>query len=579
MAKKLDKVDVVTVGVGWMGGIVAAELTKAGYHVVGLDKGKEKDIKDYLHTHDELRYHLRGEGTNKLTGETITYRNKLDQDAKPVRDHSMIAWGEGIGGGGSHWGAQTHRYYPYDFEIRSKTIEKYGEDKIPEGMTLQDWGITYEELEPHFDKFEKVAGISGEPDPNYPERSDDYPTPPLVKNEQMHMFEEAAIKLGYNPFVIPTGTLSEQYTNPDGEKLNACQYCGFCTPNYCEYGAKADPVLTVIPTAQKTGNFELRTYSRVIRILHENGEAKGVVYEDTRTGEQFEQPADLVVLTSFVFNNIRLLLLSEIGAPYNPKTGEGIIGRNFTDHHGSTSSVGLYDDKKFNNYVSTGAYGMAITNFTGDLIDHTNLDFLHGAQIEVRILGNTPISSNAIPEDTPQWGKEFKERSLFYYNRAVTLASQRATLPFKHNYLDLDPTYTDSNGDPLIRITYDYSDNDRGIHDFIQEKHAEILEEMGATHIIKYPMQEHFDGVLAFQHNGGGAIMGDDPETSAVNSYLQMWDMNNLFVCGSSAFPHFGVTNPTTTAAALTYRATEGMIEFLKNGGQLVEAKSQKKQV
>lgn len=194
---------------------------------------------------------MRGEGYEKLTNETYTVRNTLEEDARPIRDKSTAVIGEGIGGGGSHWGAQTHRYYPYDFEIRSKTIEKYGEEKIPENMTLQDWGITYDELEPYYDKFEKMAGISGEPDPNYPERSDDYPTPPLKKNRQMLLFEEAVKKMGYNPFVIPSGTLSEQYTNPDGETLNACQYCGFCGSNYCEYGAKADPVMTVIPTAKK----------------------------------------------------------------------------------------------------------------------------------------------------------------------------------------------------------------------------------------------------------------------------------------------------------------------------------------
>lgn len=573
MVTKLDKVDVVTVGVGWMGGIVAAELTKAGYHVVGLDKGKDKNIKDYLHTHDEVRYSVRGEGYQKLTDETYTMRHTLNDEAAPIRDKSSAIVGEGIGGGGSHWGAQTHRYYPYDFEIQSQTAEKYGEDKIPEDMTIQDWGITYDELEPYYDMFEKMAGISGEPDPNYPERSNPYPNPPLKKNESMRMFEEATKKLGYKPFVIPTGTVSEQYTNPDGQQLNACQYCGFCEPNYCEYGAKADPVITVIPTAQKTGNFELRTHSKVIRVLHDGGKATGVLYEDTRTGQQFEQPADLVVLTSFTFNNVRLLLLSEIGNPYDPKTGTGVIGKNFTDHHGATVTLGLFDDKKFNTYATTGAYGMAVTDFTGDIFDHTDLNFLHGGQIENRMFANGPVSSNITLPDTPQWGREFKKDSLFYHHRHVQMLSQKASLPYKDHYLDLDPQYKDENGDPLIRMTFDYSDNDRAIHEFIQEKHVGILKEMGATHIIEAPLADHYDGVIRAQHNSGGTIMGEDPETSAVNNYLQMWDMDNLFVSGASVFPHFSCTNPTTTAGALAYRSVEGMIEYLENGGQLVQAK------
>lgn len=578
MAKKLNKVDVVTVGVGWMGGIVAAELTKAGFNVVGLEKGSERTREDYLHTHDELRYTIRGEMESKLTKETYTFRRNLGEEAIPVRDKATIRMGTGTGGGGSHWGAQTHRYYPYDFEIRSKTIERYGEDKIPKNMSLQDWGITYEELEPYYDKFEKMAGVSGEPDPNYPERSSDYPNPPLVKTEAMRMFHETTSKLGYKPFVTPSGTVSQSYTNPDGEKLNPCQYCAFCVYNGCEYGAKADPVITVIPTAQKTGKFELRNHARVIRVLYDGKKATGVIYVDTQTGEEFEQPADLVVLTSFVFNNVRLLLLSQIGVPYNPETGEGVIGRNFTDHHVSGAVGAFFKDKKFNSYVSTGCLGETITDFTGDIFDHSALDFLHGGQIEMRmsIYGNSPIMTSNTPMGTPSWGREYKKQSLYYHNRSLTVSVQKATLPYKDYYLDLDPTYKDDLGDPLIRLTWDVSENDKNLLTYVLGKCKEIAEEMGADIIDEYPITEHFSGVSSFEHNAGGAIMGADPKTSAVNKFLQMWDCENLFVCGSSAFPHFGVSNPTTTAAALTYHATEGMIKYLQEGGLLVQANNQK---
>jgi gluconate 2-dehydrogenase alpha chain len=582
MAKKLNKVEVVTVGVGWMGGIVAAELTKAGFNVVGLEKGDERTREDYLRTHDELRYTIRGEMESKLTKETYTFRKNLEEEAVPVRDKSNIRMGTGTGGGGSHWGAQTHRYYPYDFEIRSKTIERYGEEKIPQNMSIQDWGITYDELEPYYDKFEKMAGVSGEPDPNYPERSNPYPNPPLKKTEPMRMFHEAATKMGYKPFITPSGTVSQVYTNPDGEKLNACQYCAFCVYNGCEYGAKADPIVTVIPTAQKTGKFQLRNHARVVRVLHDGKKATGVVYVDTRTGEEFEQPADLVVLTSFVFNNVRLLLLSQIGKPYNPVTGDGVIGKNFTDHHVSGAVGAFFKDKKFNSYVTTGCLGETITDFTGDLFDHSKLDFLHGGQIEMRmsIYGNSPIMSNNVPMGTPSWGKEFKEKALYYHNRYLVLSTQKATLPYRDYYLDLDPTYKDDIGNPLLRITWDVSDNDKNLLKYVKGKMKEIATEMGADIIDEYPTQEHFAGVSSFEHNAGGAIMGADPKNSAVNKYLQMWEMENLFVCGSSAFPHFGVSNPTTTAAALTYHATEGMIKYLKDGGGLlVKGNKQKEYV
>jgi len=512
---------------------------------------------------------------------SITVRNNSDQTALPVRDSTTFQVGSGTGGGGSHWAAQTHRYFPYDFEIRTKTIERYGENKIREGMTIQDWGITYDEIEPYYDKFEKTMGISGEIDPMAAERSNPYPTPPLKKTSAMQMFHEAAEDLGYHPFVIPGGNLSEMYVNPDGETINACQYCSFCSGFGCDFGAKADPVVTVIPTAQKTGNFELRTSSEVRRVLYEGDKATGVLYVDTRTGEEFEQPADVVVLTSFTFSNVRLLLLSDIGQKYDPETSKGVIGKNYTDHHTYSGAMGYFNDKKFNNYIGTGILGSSLSDFSEDNFDHTDLDFLHGGQVELRHLGDLPITTNNIPLGTPAWGKEFKKQSLFYANRSLLVMSQRAIMPWKQNYLDLDPTYKDVYGDPLLRITYDYTDQDRNLNTFITHKCGEVLEAMGADIVdVHDVMPEHYSGWVNSEHSGGGAIMGDDPETSALNNYLQMWDMDNLFVCGSNVFPHFGAANPTLTMGALTYRASEGIIEYLKSGGgQLVQAKKAQKNV
>src|SRR5699024_10435683 len=140
---------------------------------------------------------------------------------------------------------------------------------------------------------------------------------------------------------------------------------------------------------------------------------------------------------------------------------------------------------------------------------------------------------NVVPEDTPTWGKEFKKLSLYYSNKNLSLRSQRTFLPRKEYYLDLDPTYTDDSGDPLIRITWDYSEQDKKMGEFLVDKCVEILEEMGADIIERNETPDHFDGNLAFQHNAGGVIMGEDPKTSAVNNYMQMWDMDNLFVCGA----------------------------------------------
>lgn len=572
MVIKLDKVDVVVVGTGWAGGVVSAELAKAGYKVVALERGKNQTRDDYIGVKDELRYTNRYEMMQNLSSETITSRNNLDEVALPVRTRKEMMAGTDLGGGSVHWAGASYRWKPYDFEIRSQTIERYGKDKIPPGMTIQDWGITYKEMEKYYDRWEKTAGISGEPDPLGPERSSDYPNPPMKESPPIKLFKEAARKLGYHPFQVPSGNLSQGYTNPDGEAMNGCMYCSYCTQYGCDFGAKSDPLVTVLPTATKTGNFEARVGANVRRVLYKNGKATGVMYVNTLTGEEYEQPADVVVLAAFTFTNNRLLLLSGIGEPYNPQTRKGVIGRNYNGQFGITflGARGFFDKKKFNYYAGAGALGGAVGDFAGDNFDHTNLDFINGGGIEMRQYGEAAIGSNHVPRGTPGWGAEFKKNSLHYTNRSLVVWYTSANMAWWHNYVDLDPTYKDDYGDPLLRVTFKYTDQDRNIAKFGIEKCREIMEAMGADIIDEDEVPYEFDHVYDGGHYAGGVIMGADPATSAVNNYLQMWDVDNLFVVGAANFPQFAGHHPTETVGALAYRAAEGIEKYLKNGGQLV---------
>ncbi|MEJ8544256.1 GMC family oxidoreductase [Brevibacillus borstelensis] len=571
MPRRLPKVDVVIVGVGWGGGIIASELTKQGMTVVGLERGKERKTEDYFMVHDELRYALRYELMQDLSKETITFRSNTRIRALPMRSYGSFLMGTGLGGAGVHWNGQTFRFFPYDFEIRTKTIERYGEKKIPEGMTIQDWGITYEEMEPYYDRFEKTAGISGEENPLAGKRSSPYPTPPMKQTPAMKLFAEAAKKLNLHPYMMPSANLSQQYTNPDGVSRAACQYCGYCERFGCEYGAKADPVVTVIPIAKKTGKFEIRTHSYVRRILHTGYKATGVLYTDVTTGEEFEQPADIVVLTSYVFNNARLLLLSKLGRPYDPATGKGVIGKNYSYQVIRGGATGFFEDKEFNLYAGAGALGMTLDDYNGDNFDHSDLKFLHGASISFSQTGQRPIANNPVPSGTPNWGREYKAASLKYFNRALGVGAHGASMPFRHHFLDLDPTYRDVFGDPLMRITFDFEEQDRQLAAFTADKCGQILKEMGATHIDVRRELGPYD-ITPYQstHNTGGVIMGASPDTSAVNNYLQMWDVENLFVVGASAFPHNSGYNPTDTVGALAYRAAEGIAKYAKGSGGLL---------
>ncbi|SDH00204.1 gluconate 2-dehydrogenase alpha chain [Planococcus glaciei] len=570
MVTTLDKVDVVTVGVGWTGGIIAAECAKEGLKVVGLERGRERGTSDFAIVHDEYRYAIRYELMQDLSRETVSFRNNRKQRALPMRQMGSFLLGEGLGGSGTHWNGQNWRFLPYDFEIKTMTDQKYGANKLPAEYTIQDWGITYDELEPYFDRFEKTAGISGEDtNPFWGKRSAEYATPPMKKTPILQKFETASKNLGYSPFMMPSANLSEAYENPDGAKINACQYCGFCERFGCEYGAKSSPEITVVPTAKNTGNYEIKFNANVVEVMKQGDKVTGVRYFDTVSFEEFIQPAEVVVLTSYMMNNAKLLMVSKIGEQYDPETGRGTLGRNYA-YQILPGASGFFDEK-MNVFMGAGALGMTVDDFNGDNFDHADLDFIHGASLSITQTGNRPIQTNPVPPDTPSWGADFKKASIENYPRTLNVGGQGASMPHRENYMALDGTYKDIYGVPLLQLTYNFTDQDRALHAYLTEKAAGIMQEMGAKTVVGGSPISDYD-IVPYQttHNTGGTVMGSDPAISVVNNYLQHWDAENLFVVGAGNFAHNGGYNPTGTVGALAYRCAEGIINYSKNGGSLV---------
>ncbi|MFJ3390169.1 GMC family oxidoreductase [Lysinibacillus sp. NPDC086135] len=570
MAKTLPGVDVVTVGVGWTGGIIAAECSKAGLKVVGLERGQKRGTEDYLTIHDEYRYAIRYDLMQNLSKETISFRNNRNMKALPMRQLGSFLLGEGLGGSGTHWNGMSYRFLPYDFQIKTMTDKRYGANKLGPDYLLQDWALTYDELEPYFDKFEKTSGISGDDkNPFSGKRSNPYPTGPMKMTPMLTQFETAAKKLKLSPYMVPSANLSEVYKNPDGETINACQYCGFCERFGCEYGAKSSAEVTVVPTALKTGNFDLRYNSNVVEILKKGNKVTGVRYIDTISGEEFIQPANTVVLTSYVFNNAKLLMVSNIGERYDPATGKGTLGRNYC--YQILPGAAGYFDEQFNTFMGAGALGMSIDDYNGDNFDHSDLDFIHGGNIALTQTGARPIGSNPTPPDTPTWGSEFKKQSIHYYTRSFGIGAQGASMPHKENYLSLDSTYKDAYGLPLVQLTYNFTDQDRALHKYISARAADIMKEMGAKIVV--PNAEITDyNIVPYQttHNTGGTVMSLKPEDGVVNNYLQHWNAENLFAVSAGNFAHNSGYNPTGTLGALAYRCAEGIVKYSKSGGSLV---------
>jgi gluconate 2-dehydrogenase alpha chain len=581
----LKKVDVVIVGVGWVGGIIAHELTKAGLHVVGLERGRVRgrNTGDFQDDHDELRYAIRNELFQNTANETWTLRHNLGETALPIRQLGSFLPGTGLGGAGVHWNGQTWRFHPRDFTIYSSTVDRYGKSAIPAGMAIQDWGITYDEIEPYYDKFEYMAGIAGKAGNikgqiikggNVFEgpRSREYPVRAQGATEITSLFQKAAQELGYHPFPGPSANLPVQYKNPDGVTRGACTYCGFCERFGCEAGAKADPTTTVIPLAMKSGRFELRGYSNAYAIKNDGKTGQSVLYFDA-SGRIQEQPADIIVMAAYVFNNVRTLLMSNLGPKYDPVTGTGTVGRNYCYQTGGGGATGWFNNKRFKRYMGSGALSMAIDDFNADNFDHSALGFLGGGSITSGQSGARPIQSLTTPPTAPPFGRDWKVAIQKYYASVVSVGFQGESPAYQQHHLDLDPNYRDSFGNPLVRITFDWQPNERKMIAFAGTKTLEIMKAINPDIISGGPgaLPAHYDtSVYQSTHNTGGAIMGADPATSVVNNYLQMWSAPNVFVVGACNFPQNAGFNPTGTVGALAYRAAEGILKYHKSGGSLV---------
>ena len=585
-ARKLPQRDVVIIGLGWTGSILAEELTRAGLDVVAIERGPWRDTAtDFPTTYaqDELRYHIRHELFLRPAQETMTFRNKPSGTALPIRSWGSFMPPNGVGGGGVHWNAETWRFLPSDFQLRTHLTERYGNGIIPADMTIQDWGVTFDELEPYYDRFEYLCGTSGKAgnlkgakqaggNPWEGPRSRDYPTPPQPQPYGPTLFAQAAKEMGYSPFPQPSGNLSQAYTNPLGVTLGPCTYCGFCEWFGCGNYSKASPQTTILPSLLRRPNFEARTLCEVLQInLDRSGKrARSVTYVTT-DGELLEQPAELVLLCAFQLFNIHLLLLSGIGKPYDPVSGEGVIGRNYS--YQTTSSVdAFFDGKNFNPFVASGAIGMCIDEFNGDNFDHGKLGFVGGGYMGAVQTNGRPIQSTRVPSGTPAWGAEWKKAAAKYYLGSYEAATHGSCYSYRDSYCDLDPTYTDGLGRKLMRITFDFHQNELRMSEYLTDRLAEIVQKMGPSHIDKKPRKGPYT-ITDYQttHTCGGAIMGTDPKTSALNPYLQSWDVPNLFVMGATAFPQNAGYNPTGTVAALAFRAADAIVnQYLKDPGPLV---------
>ena len=569
-----EKTDVVIIGVGAAGGILAAELGKAGMKVIGLERGPRLTTADF-NPHDELRYFQRQDLRPNVKLQPITWRPNANARGNPV---PVQNYGNQAGGGTVHYGTVSWRFHEDDFRARSQTIERYGASAIPQDSSLVDWPLSYADLEPYYDQAEYDLGVSGKAGNVQGRKIDggnvfeaprrrEYPLPALHVDQSGVIFDATARKLGYHPFPTPRAIISEPYKGRP-----ACTYCGFCQAFGCHVGAKSSILVTKLPEADATGNFKLLTGAMCYRVNSDNsGRVTGVSYW-APDGSDNTIEAELVILTPFIYDNTRLLLLSKTDKfPNGLANSSGQVGKHLMAHMMARAFV-TFDDRYVNVFMGPSAQKHTIDDFNADNFNHGGTNFIRGSQISIDTvnLQGGPIGATTMnpPPGIPRWGAAYRDFLAKYYARHASMVAQTENLPYADQTIDLDPNVRDQWGLPAPRLTYDWRrPNELARVEFMLKKMEELGHAMGATHVWRAPLGPGAPGA----HHEGGTRMGSDPKTSVVNRYGQSWDVPNLFVVGSSTFPSMSGFNPTLTIQALAYMSADAIVNrYKKNPGGLL---------
>ena len=564
MPRQLPDADVVIVGAGAAGGVAALPLARAGLRVIGLEAGDWLSTRDMAPDELKLGRGLWPPGPQKVNGEIPTTRARAGQAANPGFSHPMM---NAVGGTSNHFMAQAWRLNPWDFRVASATRERYGADRIPAGSTVEDWPITYQDLEPFYDAVEYAIGVSGkagnlqgriDPEGNVFEgpRRREYPMPPLRVTSFMERMRDAARGLGWNPFLAPAAITSEPY---DGRP--ACVYHGFCLGGGCHVDAKSATSVTTIPRAIETGQFEVVTRAHVTRIDSDaESRARGVTY--VRDGEALFQPAAAVLLAGYTYENTRLLLLSTSPRfPMGRSNNGGQVGRHYFSHlqFGGAAALFPFD---LETWYGTPGQGVAVDDWADDNFDHGDVDFIGGGTLYVYTERRPMAAAAGMGRwgfQGREWGSGWKAHLIENIDRTSSAYIQRTTLPYAGNVLDLDPTHRDPLGDPVIRITGSYRENERRMSPFVVGKMREWYQAAGAVQVEGSGMVAGAMGVST--HAYGGTRMGDDPATSVVDRFGFSHEVPNLGILGASVMGTSGARNPTLTVQALAWRTAAHLAE------------------
>jgi len=557
--------DVCIIGSGASGGTAAKILTEGGLNVVMLEAGPpinpEKDFKMFMWPYD-LPHRGAGVGARSREGvgdeflapngawviEGEPYTSAPGTDFKWFR--SRI-----VGGRTNHWGRIALRMAPVDFKSRST-----------DGMG-DDWPITYEQLAPYYDKIESYIGVFGTKE-NIPSAPDGVflPPPPPRCTELFIKKRCDSLKITCVPSRLAILT-------KDHNGRRRCHYCGQCGRG-CTTASNFSSSQVMIPPAQQTGRLKLITGAMARElILGKSGNVEAVSYIDKNTRTEQQVRARAFVVGASACESARLLLNSKSKTfPTGLANGSGVIGRYLTDNVGSEGSGYFPVFEKMPPHNHDGVGGMHLY-MPWWKFDRKN-EFLRGYHIEFgggRYLPGI-AEFDDICDDFEGYGAALKRKCRQTYGTSIGFAGRGEMIPNPDSYCEIDPEVVDQFGIPVLRFHWKWGENEMKMAHDMQQTFREIVHAAGGTYVEERevksttPRPDRISQGGEIIHELGVVRMGTDPKTSALNGFCQAHEVKNLFVTDAACFVTNPDKNPTLTIMALTWRASEYLLDQAKKG-------------
>ena len=525
-------------------------LAEAGKKVIMLERGDFYHRKDF--SKDEVAFTKRDIVTPNLKESYHTIEDW--EDDKWVKTPTYISEstffnGNIVGGSSNFMSGYFHRLKPNDFRLKSV----YGDIK---GANIVDWVIDYNELEPYYDKVERLIGVSGkvtEYKYQEPRSTKDFPYPPLAEHSISKIIDNSFTKLGFTPYKTPRAILSKPKDGRD-----SCYYSNYCGSYGCSSGAKGSAREALLIPALKTGNVAIVTNAFVKKLNEKNSKVIEAIYIDTKTKKEHKVQAKIFVVAGQAVESCRLLLNSKSkNFPKGLANNSNQVGKNLVFSAGGVGS-GQFDSTimPLDDLMKEGVF------VNRSLCDFYFTDKMKGGVVDFLFEHANPISKanrQRWQDGRLVWGKELQNRIFDKFTKTKQLNFEvfNDWLPNDNCFVSVDEKYKDIYGVPVANIRIGSHPHDIKVGEFLAKKAERVLKEMGAkdisSSISSYPPSNL---------QAGGCRFGDDPKNSVLNKYCQAHEVKNLFVTDGSFMPTGGSVPYTWTIYANSFRVGEYIINI-----------------